>query len=123
MSLDRIATGKDHYGRRFRREERYRPAVSPLLRTAFAARSDLTTLVARDPSAPTIVHFGTPQGVVKFVRMITMAESRYYRKLSPDDIVHYKSERTLMLRSEFWDFEQRYKAWVVWTIVIPEGSH
>ena len=120
MSLDRIAADKDHYGRRFRREERYRPAVSPLPPTAFAARNDLITLAARDPSALTIVHFGTPQGVVDFARMLTMVESRYYRKLSPEDFVHYKSERTLMLRRELGDFEQRYKAWIVWTIVTPE---
>ena len=49
-----------------------------------------------------------------------MVESRYYRKLSPEDFVHYKSERTLTLRREFWDFEQRYKAWVIWTLVTPE---
>jgi len=120
MSLDRIATDKDHYGRRFRREERYRPAVSPLPPTTFAARNDLITLAARDPSALTIVHFASPQGVVEFARMITMVESRYYRKLSPEDFVHYKSERTLMLRRELGDFEQRYKAWIVWTIVTPE---
>jgi len=120
MSLDRIATDRDHYGRRFRSEERYRPAVSPLPPTAFAARNDLTTLAARDPSALTIVHFATPQGVAEFARMITMVESQYYRKLSPEDFVHYKSEQTLMLRKELGDFEQRYKAWIVWTIVTPE---
>jgi len=49
-----------------------------------------------------------------------MVESRYYRKLSPEDFVHYKSERTLTLGREFWDFEQQYKAWVVWTLVTPE---
>ena len=120
ISLDRIVADQDHYGRRFRKEERYRPAVSPLPPTAFAARNDLTTLAARNPSALTIFHFATPQGVVEFAKMVTMVESRYYRNLSPEDFVHYKSEQTLMLRRELGDFEQRYKAWIVWTIVTPE---
>ena len=120
MLLDRSATDKNHYGRRFRREERYRPAVSPLPPITFTARNDLITLAARDPSALTIVHFATPQGVVGFARMITMVEPRYYRELSPEGFVHYKSEQALMLGRELWDFEQRYKAWVVWTLVTPE---
>ena len=41
-------------------------------------------------------------------------------KLSPEDFVHYKSEQTQKLRKELGDFEQRYKAWIVWTIVTPE---
>ncbi|KAF9644331.1 hypothetical protein BDM02DRAFT_3122068 [Thelephora ganbajun] len=49
-----------------------------------------------------------------------MVESRYYRKLSPENIVHYKSEHTVKLRKELGDFEQRYKAWIVWTIVTPK---
>ena len=120
ISLDRIVTDEGHYGRRFRGEERYRPALSPLPPTAFAARNDLVALASRNPSALTIVHFATPEGVVEFARMITMAESRYYRKLSPEDFVHYKSDRTLKLRRESGEFEQRYKAWIVWTIVSPE---
>ena len=120
MSLDRIVKEEDYHGRRFRKEERYRPSATPPPPTPFAARNDLTTLAARNPSALTITHFATPAGVVEFARMITMVESRYYRKLSPEDFVHYKSEQTLKLRRELGDFEQRYKAWIVWTIVTPE---
>ena len=49
-----------------------------------------------------------------------MVESRYYHKLSPKNFVHYKSEQTLKLRKELGEFEQRYKAWIIWTIVTPE---
>ena len=121
MSLDRIVADKDHHGRRFRKEERYRPTVTPPPPTPFAARNDLIALTARDPSALTIVHFATPEGVIEFARMMTMVESQYYRKLSPEDFVHFKSEQTLKLRRELGDFEQRYKAWIVWTIVTPEN--
>ena len=119
-SLDRVIKDKDYHGRRFRKEERYRPTMASPHPTSFAARNDLATLATRDPSAFAIVHFATPEGVVEFSRMITMVESRYYHKLSPENFVHYKSEQTLKLRKELGEFEQRYKAWIVWTIVTPE---
>ena len=52
--------------------------------------------------------------------MITMVESQYYHKLFPENFVHYKSEQTLKLRKELGEFEQRYKAWIVWMIVTPK---
>ena len=119
-TLDRIVKEKDYYGRRFRKEERYRPTTDPPTPTSFAARSDLAALATRDPSAVAILQFATPEGVVEFARMMTMVESRYYRKLSPENFVHYRSEQTVKLRKELGDFEQRYKAWIVWTIVTPE---
>ena len=121
MSLDQIIEDKGHHGRRFRKEERYRPTATPPPPTPFAARNDLDALAARDTSALTIVHFANPEGVIEFARMMTMVESRYYHKLSPEDFVHYKSEQTLKLRRELGDFEQRYKSWIVWTIVTPEN--
>jgi len=120
MSLDRIVTDKSYHGRRFRTEERYRPTTIPPPPTLFAARSDLTALATWNPSGLTIVHFATPEGVVEFARMMTTVESRYYHKLTPESLVHYKSEHTSKLRKELGDFEQRYKAWIVWTIVNPE---
>ena len=51
--------------------------------TSFAVRSDLATLVTQDPSGVIILHFATPEGIVEFVRMMMMVESRYYCKLSP----------------------------------------
>ena len=120
MSFDRIVEDLDYHGRRFRKEERYRSTIAPPISTLFAARNDLATLATRDSSAMTLVRFATPEGVIEFARMVTMVESRYYRKLSPEDFVHYKSPQTLKLRKELGDFEQRYKAWIVWTIVTPE---
>ena len=67
-----------------------------------------------------ISQFATPEGVVKFARMITMVESSYYHTLSSENFVHYKSVQTQELRKKLGDFEQRYKAWIVWTIVTPE---
>jgi hypothetical protein len=121
VSLDRIVKDKDHYqGQRFRKEERYRPTTAPPPPTSFGTRKDLGTLATQDPPGLTIVHFATPEGVVEFARMITMVESRYYRKLSPENFVHYNSEQTRKIRRELGDFEQRYKAWIVWTIMNPE---
>ena len=120
MSLERIGEEKGYHGRRFRREERYKPKIVPPVPTAFAARNDLADLATQRPSEFTVLHLATPEGVEEFARMMTMAESRYYRKLSPENFVHYKSEQTLKLRRELGDFEQRYKAWIVWTIVTPE---
>ena len=119
MSLDRIVRDKDYHGRRFRTEERYRPTTTPPPPT-FVLGDDLATLAARDPLGLIIAYFSNTKGTVEFARMITMVESRYYRKLSPENFVHYKSEQTLKLRKELGDFEQRYKAWIVWTIVTPE---
>jgi hypothetical protein len=120
-SLDRIIGEKDYYGRRFRKEERYKPTTFPPTPTSFAARGDLAALAERNPSGLTIFQFATPEGIAEFARMITMVESEYYRKLSPENFVHYKSKQTLELRKELGNFEQRYKAWIVWTIVTPEG--
>jgi hypothetical protein len=132
MSLDRIANDKDYHGRRFRKEERYRPTMIPPAPTKFAARDDLISLATQIPpsvatedkpsSSLTIVHFASPEGVVEFARMMTMVESRYYRKLCPENFVHYKSKETSRLRKELGEFEQRYKAWIVWTIVSPEKA-
>ena len=118
--LDRVIEDKDFHGRRFRKEERYRPTMASPYLTSFTARYDLATLATRDPSAFAIVRFATPEGAVEFSRMLTTVESRYYHKLSPENFVHYKSEQTLKLRKELGEFEQRYKAWIVWTIVTPE---
>ena len=41
VSLGRIVKEKDYYGRRFRKEERYRPTMDPPTPTSFAVRSDL----------------------------------------------------------------------------------
>ena len=120
MSLDRIAEEGDYHGRRFRKGERYKPTMVPPPPTSFAAGGDLAALATWSPSGLSTVHFATPEGVLEFARMITMVESKYYRKLSPEDFVHYKSEQTQKLRKELGDFEQRYKAWIVWTIVTPE---
>ena len=120
MSLDRIVKEEGYHGRRFRKEERYKPTTVPPLPTSFAAKNALATLAKQNPSDLTMLHFATTEGVTEFARMITMVESRYYRKLSPENFVHYKSEETLRLRKELGDFEQRYKAWIVWTIVTPE---
>ena len=120
ISLDRIVKEGDYHGRRFRKEERYKPTTIAPPPTPFATRSDLITLAKRNASDLRILHFATPEGVVEFARMMTMVESRYYRKLSPENFVHYKSEETTKLRRELGDFEQRYKAWIVWTIVTPE---
>ena len=121
LSLDRIVEDRDQYhGKRFRDEERYMPTTAPLSPTLFATRDDLVSLASRNPYDLTIVHFATPGGVVEFARMITMVESKYYRKLSPENFVHYKSDQTQKIRRELGDFEQRYKAWIVWTIVTPE---
>ena len=59
--------------------------------------------------------------LVEFSRMITMVESRYYRKLFPENFVHHKSEQKLKLRKELGEFEQRYKTWIIWTIVTSEA--
>lgn len=120
MSLERIGEEKGYHGRRFRREERYKPKIIPPVPTAFAARNDLAALATESPSEFTVLHLATPEGVEEFARMMTMAESKYYRKLSPENFVHYKSEQTLRLRRDLGDFEQRYKAWIIWTIVTPE---
>lgn len=120
MSLDRVNKDKAHLGRRFQKGERYKPTLIPPPPTTFARRDDLITLATREPSALKITHFATLDGVVEFARMMTMVESRYYRKLSPENFVHYKSEQTRKLRNELGDFEQRYKTWIVWTIVTPE---
>ena len=121
LSLDRISEDQDRYhGRRFRREERYKPTAAAPPPTSFLARKDLADLSARDPSDLTVVQFTTPEGVEEFTRMITMVQSRYYRKLSPENFVHYKSQETQKIRRELGDFEQRYKAWIVWTIMTPE---
>ena len=120
MSLDRIVKEKGYHGRRFRKEERYKPTMVPPPPTSLAARNDLVALVTRNASDLTILHFATPDGVVEFARMITMVESGYYHQLSPENFVHYKSQETVKLRRELGDFEQRYKAWIVWTIVTPE---
>ena len=40
--------------------------------------------------------------------------------LSLENFVHYKNEQILKLRRELGDFEQQYKAWIIWTIVTPE---
>ena len=50
-----------------------------------------------------------------------MAEVRCYRKLSPENSVHYKSQQTFKLRKGLGEFEQRYKVWLVWTIVTPKN--
>ena len=121
MSLDRIVEDEDGYlGKRFRTEERYRPTTVSPPPTSFKMGKDLVVLAERKPSELTVGRFASPEGVEEFARMITMVESRYYRKLSPEDIVHHKSEQTLRIRKELGDFEQRYKAWIVWTIVTPE---
>ena len=121
MSLDRIIKDKDCYhGKRFREEERYKPTTISPSPTLFEARKDLASLASRDRYNLTIAHFATPEGVIEFARMITMVESKYYRKLSPENFVHYKSDQTKRIRKELGDFEQRYKAWIVWTIVNPE---
>ena len=120
VSFDRIVKEKDYYGLRFRKGERYKPTTGPPTPTSSAARSDPAALAKRTPSNVKTSQFATPEGVVKFTRMITMVESRYYHKLSPENFVHYKSEQTQKLRKELGDFEQRYKAWIVWTIVTPE---
>lgn len=121
ISLDRIVEDKDRYhGQRFRGEERYGPTTVPLPSTPFAARGDLASLASRNKFDLTIVHFATPEGVMEFARMITMVESKYYRKLSPENFVHYKSDRSQKIRRHLGEFEQRYKAWIVWTIVTPE---
>ena len=119
LSLERIAEERDYHGRRFRTEERYKPQVVPPAPTAFATRNDLAALAEQSPSEFTVLHLATPEGVEEFARMMTMVESRYYRKLSPENFVHYKSEQTQKLRRDLGDFEQRYKAWIVWTIVTP----
>ena len=116
-SLDRIIKEKDYYGRRLRGEERYRPTTVPPAPTSFAVTG---ALAIQNPSGLTIFDFTSPEGVIEFTRMITMVESRYYHKLSPENFVHYKSEQALKLRRELGDFEQRYKAWIVWTIMNPE---
>ena len=121
VSLDRIVEDEDNYhGRRFRKEERYRPSTLSPSPTSFAARNDLASLASRNQFDLTVVHFATPEGVIEFARAITMVESTYYRKLSPESFVHYKSDQTQKIRRELGDFEQRYKAWIVWTIVTPE---
>ena len=120
ISLDRIIKDKNYHGRRFRTEERYRPTTLPPPPASFVLGDDLATLAARDPLGLIITYFTGTEGTVEFARMITMVESRYYRKLSPENFVHYKSEQTTKLRKELGDFEQRYKAWIVWTIVSPE---
>lgn len=121
VSLNRVVEDKDNYhGKRFREEERYRPTAVPPSPTPFAARKDLISLASRNQYDLTIVHFATPEGVTEFARMITMVESKYYRKLSPENFVHYKSDKTQKIRRELGNFEQRYKAWIVWTIVTPE---
>ena len=119
MSLDRIVEEKDYHGQRFRKEERYRPTVAPPPPTPFAEWDLLAGLATKNPSSLTIAHLAKPECVVEFARMVTMVESRYYRKLSPEDLVHHKSDQTLKLRKELGDFEQRYKAWIVWTIMNP----
>ena len=122
ISLNRVVQDKDHYhGKRFREEERYMPTTVPPSPTPFAARDDLASLALRNQGDLKIVHFATPEGVIEFARMITMVESKYYRKLSPENFVHYKSDQTKKLRKELGNFEQRYKAWIVWTIVTPEN--
>ena len=114
--LDRIAKDRDYHGQRFRKEERCRPTVA-LPPPALSAEMDhLATLAARNPSTLTIAHFArTSEGVVQFARMVTMVESRYYRRLSP--FVDHKSYKMLELRKELRGFEQRYKAWIGRTIV------
>lgn len=121
MSLDRIIDDKDHYhGRRFREEERYKSTSVPPSPTSFAVRNDLISLASGNRYDLRIIHFATPVGVIEFARMITMVESRYYRKLSPENFVHYKSDKTQKIRRELGEFQQRSKAWIVWTIVNPE---
>ena len=120
LSLDRIVEEKEHYhGQRFRKEERYKPTTVPPPPTPFASKKNLAALVTKDPTALETVRFATPEGVVEFARMITMVESTYYRKLSPENFVHYNSEQTQNIRRELGDFEQRYKTWIVWTITNP----
>ena len=119
-SLDRIIKEKDYYGRRLRGEERYRSTTVSPAPTSFAARRDFADRATQNPSGLTISDFATtPGGIAEFTRMITMVESRYYHKLSPENFVHYKSEQTKKLRNELGEFEQRYKTWIVGTITTP----
>ena len=119
-SLDQIVKDKDRRGRRFREEGRYKPRMTLHPPTPFAARDDLAALALRNPAILTITHFTIPEGVVEFARVMTMVESRYYHKLSPENIVDYNSEQTFQLRKELGDFDQRCRAWIVRTIATPE---
>jgi hypothetical protein len=121
LSLDRIVEGEGKYhGRRFRKEDRYKPTTIPPPSTPFAANKDPAVLATQGSTALKTVDFATPEGVVEFARMITMVESDYYRDLSPENWVHLDSEQTRKVRRDLGNFEQRYKAWIVWTIVTPE---
>ena len=92
---------------------RYRLTMVPPILTSFTVRSNLTTLATQDPLGVRILCFTTPEGIVEFMRMMMMVESRYYHKLSPENFVHYKTKQTLKLRKELGGFEQQYKAWMV----------
>ena len=86
-----------------------------------STRNDLTALATQNPLGLSIVHFASPEGVVEFAGAITVVEVRYYRKLSPENFVHYKSQQTFKLRKELGGFERWYKVWIVWTIVTPKN--